>query len=269
MLDTQLLETMRSIIHARTPDRRDQVIREFNQAIAAQAASRGMGSGRMRLTLNNIAGTEIRIRIKEARNTIQRVVSELHVCFSPTLAADMKHELAIHAGEARDAVTNALMSFSPNIFKPEFLSIDAPFQRALTESNSELDFFAARLQAAQREQTLPVKPNTNIHVHAPSIVQIGDYANASLTFNLNDEAKEAVNRSLEASAKFLAETKSVPRASDLMQIIDEAQTEAQRDNPNNTKLYASLQILASAFQGMASGSQVYELISSAITLFGR
>lgn len=269
MLDARLLETIRAIIHARAPDRHEQVVREFKQAIASQAAGGGMGSGRMIFTLNEIAGTEIRIRIKEARNTIQRVVSELHVCFSQALAADMKHELAIHAGEALDEVRKALISSGHRILKPELLSVDAPFQRALAESNSELDFFAAKLQVTQSEQSSPVKPNTNIHVHAPSIVQIGDYTNASLTLNLDKEAKEAVNRSLEASAKFLAENENFPRATDLKQIIDEAQTELQKNNPNNTKLYASLSILALAFGGMASSGSVYDLIINAITLFSR
>lgn len=269
MLDAQLLETIRSIIHARVPDRHDLVAREFKQAVAAQAARGGMRSGAMIAKLNNIAGTEIRARIKEAQNKIQQAVGELHICFSNTLAADMKHELAIHAREAHDAVRDVLLSFAPHIFQPEFLKIDTPYQRALTESNSELGFFAAKLQAAQREQAMSTKPNTNIYVHAPSIVQIGDNATANLILNLNDEAKEAVSRSLMACAKFLEETNSVPRATDLIQIVDEAQVEVQKNNPNNTKLYASLQILASAFQGMASGGQVYELISNAITLFGR
>jgi hypothetical protein len=269
MLDAQLLETIRSIIHARAPDRHDLVTREFKQAVAAQAASGGIRSGAMKEKLNSIAGTEIRARIKEAQNKIQQAVGELHICFSHTLAADMKHELAIHAREAHDAVRDVLLSFAPHIFQPEFLRIDTPYQRALTESNSELDFFVAKLQATQRKQAMLSKPNTNIvNVHAPSIVQIGDNATANLTL-INNEAKEAVSRSLKACAKFLKETNNVPRAANLIQIVDEAQVEVRKTNPDNTKLFEFLQILASAFQGMASGGQVYELIRNAITLFGR
>jgi uncharacterized protein YdhG (YjbR/CyaY superfamily) len=266
VLDQLLLDRIRGLLRTRTADRRELFLREIAR-IANELNAKGLlGSGVMVQRISDLAATELRISVREIRGTIQRVIGELAVPHTVTLPADMKHELSIHASEAKQRVIDALIANSHLI--PSAVDVELPYKRAIEESNAELDLFLDRLVLLQRK-ALDAAPRSNvIHVHAPSIVQTGDYTTASLTLNVNQESRAAVLAAIHAVSTFLSSNPDVPRLGELRQIAEEVRTEVGKEHPNASKLYALLQVLAAAASGIASGGQVYEVVRNAITLLG-
>lgn len=110
MLDHKILDLARSLVHPQLAERQDALLREL-RAIQRKAAAEGWyNGGRFVVTATQLSDAEIKIRLRLVSGQLFRVVTEAGVPPDPELEQNLKHELSIHANEAKQSVTETIIS---------------------------------------------------------------------------------------------------------------------------------------------------------------
>ena len=215
---------------------------------------------------------ELVIRASVALGQIKRVAAALGVTFDPQLGASVKDFLTETIQTQSSKLSAVAMERQPyKSSGPLGTDVLGEFalvlNRTLRDVGAEVDLWVAALDRQGQEQAAG---STQVIVSGDvGIMQTGDYATASQTIILNGEAKEVIAQALEQVAQALEKKPEAQfNINEVKELVRECQDEVGKDQPNQTRLRATLIGVATAIQTSAALGPAYQALKGALGFVG-
>jgi len=220
----------------------------------------------------NLHTQELAIRASFALGQFKRVAASLSITFDTQLGQDTKNFLCSIIQDQSSKLTEVVKSRQPFKTSGAFgTDIVAEFAtvsiRTHRDVKAEIDLWVAVLERQQRAQK---GGSTQINVTGDvGIMQTGDYATASQTITLNGEGRDVISKALDMVGLALEETPEAQfNINEVKELVRECQDEIDKDQPNQTKLKASLVGIAATIQTSAALVPAYQALRGALGFIG-
>ena len=268
MLDPGILELARSLIHPQLAERQDALLREL-KAIQRKAAAEGWyKAGRFVLTAVQLGDAEIKIRLRLVTGQLFRVVTEADVPPDPELEQNLKHELSIHAYEAKRSVTESIVShlrhMDGRLVDDAKAKLSDAETRGVALLAGEIGLFAHK-HNQPRAGTAAAQPVVNV-AGSVGVIQTGDWAIANVAQNFGQDEKQAIENALVALRAYLDTHKE--DTEELAGVVIEAEAEVAKGKPNLLRLKSLLMGAGATVQSIAAAQPAYEAIKVALRALG-
>jgi hypothetical protein len=140
--------------------------------------------------------------------------------------------------------------------------------RELARHDAEIDHYVASLETATaRGSTISGAYNFYGNVGA---VQTGPGSVAHVIQHIGADQREALLVALGRVKQSIAQAPDIPERdqNELLEFAEDAAVELAKESPNTRRLSMTLQTLAAAVQGIASGPAAYEVLRAAAAAIG-
>ncbi len=273
MLDPKVTELARNLILVEFQERRQQLSREI-ELVHNEMAQRGLGrSGVAVARIRELCSREVGIQASIVWQKIKRVLSDIGVEPSETLAQDLKAEVAGYLPLELPELTQ-IVTREADLVRIE--QTPSPLKEARTHAlnklGAEIDLFVHSLMSrAQAREGQAVPPQPVIHIHSlVGVIQTGSGATANVLQDLGTEGRDELLRAFRLVSERLAAFPELPGSSkeEVLELVEEGLTEIQKAKPNGMRLRSILTVVAPAIQTVATLHSAYQALKAAALLLG-
>jgi len=269
MLDSTITELADRMIQLQFHERTKQLEHDILLA-QADAAKRNMFTSSSHVdVVYDICERDVELRALIVWQNLMRVLSHAGTVPVATLADELKQAVSKY-GSAICADSDDHLQAVARVagFKPR-QSLTAARDRAVRKVYAEIDLFVLGL--ARREQSQSHPSGAVYNFYSPvGAVQTGPNASAEVFQNVTTQDREAFSSALSLVRKALASVDRLPAhpKEEIVELVDEAETEIKKSKPNNSKLLSTFMVIAQAIQTVGSLKPAYDALKTALLPFG-
>jgi hypothetical protein len=270
MLDPTSLSLARERIAVRREERLANLLDEITRT---KNAMQVQGLGRSEAVVEKIAqvlAREAKHRVSTAWEQVRAVLGSRGVSSAPSLADELKAELAGHSDVAdlvdlfrKDAT---LIGFGNRALESE-RSIETACDLALRWVNTEIDLYAASLASMPAAAISQAVHN----YYGPVAVLSGPGAVANVSQVIGAEDRQALVAAVDALTQVvrrLTEEELGQQPADVEELLRGLREQAERERPNRLSLASAATGLATVVQTVGALKPAYEAVRSALAPFG-
>jgi len=268
MLSDELINKARRLVEVGFTERRRQLPLEL-AAIDSQAEAAGAyHSGIRLLQIHRVLARELDVRAILAWQRIVRVHQTLGIPAAEELATDLKQLFSEFLGSIRtelDALRTDKLT-EPNL--RDRLTLDEACEDSRRKHDVEIDLYVDSLKISAGAQ--PSAMAHSYHFYGTvGTVQTGPGATANVVQNLAAEDKQALLGALDQIKDAISSSQALlAQQQELIEIAEECTTLIQATQPNNSKLRAMFDVLATSVQALASAQPAYQALKAALVPLG-
>ncbi len=257
------------MVRVQFEERETQLGREILQEKYREAKSGGPSSVTVE-RVYDLCAYDIEVRTLIIWQNLVRVLSQAGVVTSETLAQELKTVVRSYHSSIYNHPFQSLQAVSTN-FAPRRALIDA-IDRALMKVDAEIDLFAlSLLRRAEAKDQQPGSPQPIFHFYSPvGAIQTGPGATANVVQNLAPQDKETLIKALDLVRDALSDVGELPGnpKGEIVELVEDAKSEASKSIPNQSRLRAILATVASAVQTVGSLQPAYQALKAALLPLG-
>lgn len=231
------------------------------------------GYGHLYSVLMNLYKEEIARRAEIVWRNLHRAHNSFGASLTDTLRADFVETFRVELDAAMHNLRPQFdndMKGAPKLTKePDWVSqFGAARDHELARYEGEIDHYVTALETASARGSTPQAAYI-FHGHVGAVVT-GPNAVTSIVQNIGMAEREELRKALEIVKVVIAQAPELLERDrrELNEIADEAAVEVAKESPNTRRLSLTLQTLASAVQGIASGPGAYEVLRTAAVAIG-
>ena len=275
MLDQQITRIADDRIKLEIAEQNKKVCEDIQRIMSEMAARGSVHSGATIQMLASLCSEATKDRVQLAWVTLFRFFTTGGVKYYDGLAEELKNIVASYIPESLDDLKGYLkkqieLLGMAGLISEAYRRVEAERITALVRINGEIDLFVISLRG--REKILSDKSDQNVfNIYSPvSAIQTGSHAIAYPTQYLDASTQERLLNALKGVEEALAHTDALPGhpKNEIVELVQESQTEIQKEKPNTTKLKASLSTVAESIRTVASLRPAYETLKSLLIYFG-
>lgn len=271
MFSEKFIERTNRLISVQLAERKKQIPIEIS-TVLRQAAAKGMiNSSMFVLQVKDICEREIEIRAVIVWKSLVRIINTLPDETSDNLASDLKQYLVNSINSNYDELTQVLNQNLRGMLKPEQVEMTEVRDHVIEKHDIEVDLYVdTRAESTQEESTSMTEKHDYHFYGAVGAVQTGASAQASVVQNLGVEDKETIKQALTlASEAIQAATDIVDtQKGELIEIVNDANTELDKSLPNSTKLQSLFITIGATIQTLAGAKPAYLALKGALIPLG-
>lgn len=269
MLSETFKERAARLIEVGFTERRRQLPFSLAKIDHAAVAAGSYQSSTRYIEIHRLAAQELHTRAIIVWLALVRVHKILGNSFAETLAEDFKSEFASYLGEVQKELSTVLAEKIKDDKLLQRLTLDEAVSDSLSKHNIEIDLYADDIRELPTESASTSLKHTYNFYGAVGAVQTGAGAQASIVQNLGADEKRAILLALlEVRKAVEAANELGAQQGELIEITDECAALTKADSPNNSKLRAMFDVLASSIQAVASARPAYEAMKAALLPLG-
>lgn len=208
---------------------------------------------------------ELDVRAILAWRSIVRVHQTLGIAAAVGLATDLKQLFSEFLGTTRtelDALLTDKLT-EPNL--RDRLTLDEACEDSRRKHSVEIDLYVDSLKLSAEAQ--PSAMAYSYHFYGT--VQTGPGATANVVQNLAAEDKQALLGALDQIKDAISSSQALlAQQQELIEIAEECATLIQAPQPNNSKLRAMFDVLATSVQAVTSAQPAYQALKAALVPLG-
>lgn len=210
---------------------------------------------------------ELEVRGQLVMSAFNRVLAARSTRWSPSLADDMKRELASYLEPQRQQLVARLDEESNRLFGRPTPGLSVNSGLLTMKLTAEIDLFVTRLKTAEEAGAEPRVMNFYGPVGA---IQTGTQASAVIQQGATAEDERRLAVALEALRDHLQGIDSIGGypTGEVVSLVDESIVEARKPQPNRLKLATGASAVAVAVQTIAAVRPAYDAIKVALAPFG-
>jgi hypothetical protein len=272
MFDPKFVELTDGLIQSQFSERRQSLAGEL-RAIGEELNSRGMfhSSDHVRRVVE-ICRHEIETRGWIVYNAHARVLSQLAIEPYPELSRDLKGRLSYflplgddYAQAPKELATRLGLQSRPEI------GVGETREHVLSKIGVEIDLFAETV-GRRKQQGADQTDGKSVYNFYSGVgaVQTGTGSTANVVQHIGSQEKQALQEALQAvrdAVSFLKDNQDF-RKSDIIELVDEANSEVAKPTPNRLKLSSLLTTIGDTIRAIGSINSVYQLFKTALLPFG-
>ncbi|MDD5008035.1 MAG: hypothetical protein PHU49_06705 [Syntrophorhabdaceae bacterium] len=272
MIDPLIKERCDRLVAVRLAERRTQIEEEIHQIDAKAAASGMYGSGNRLMQLHKLLARELEIRTVLSWQDMVRVHKVMGSKRTETLAEDFKEQLTYYAHGAYDELSKRLGRILEKAPTNVNLSLAEAFSLSVEKHRVEIDLYVDSLAISSGTAsgtTLSTAPQYNFYGNVGA-VQTGSTSSANIIQNLGIDDRQALVSALNAVKEQVLGIQDLTerKRGELKEIVEECIQQSTTQAPNNTKLFALLNILGITVQSIASAQPAYQVLKTALMPLG-
>lgn len=272
MLDSKVAELTDRFIQTQFAERRQQLAHEL-LSTAQLSNSRGLLHSGMHLQkVTEICRHEVEIRGWIVHNAHVRVLSQLAVDPYPELSRDLKGRLSYflplgddYAQAPREVAARLGLQSSPDI------RIHETRDHVLAKIGTEIDLFVETLIRQRQQRTDQTAGNPVYNIYSPiGAFQTGPGSMANVVQHIGTQDKDVLLQALSLVRDALSQLpdSSGFRKADIIELVNDADTEIKKPSPNGIKLSSALTTIANSIQTLGTLQSVYQTFKAALLPFG-
>jgi hypothetical protein len=270
MLNPEIMKLADPIIQVQFDERVEQLNKDIRR-VQSEFAFRGLG--RSTALVNQVyefCFKDVEYRAFIVWKALQRALSTKDVAPSKSLADDLKEQLRAYssliynypAGRLQTATQNAGFASEP---------LNNALDRAYKKVFTEIDFFV--LDLVRRADAVKKQGDGQpiFYINSPvGAIQTGPSATASFIMNIDAHDQGVLAGALDLLKEALVGVDDLPSSpkEEVIDLIEEAKTEASKSKPNGMRLYAVLMAIATAIQTVGSLQPAYQVLRTALLPLG-
>ena len=270
MLDPSVIKIADELIRVQFKEREDQLHREIVR-VQSELSAKGLGiSGAVVQLVGDLCARDIELRTLIVWQNIVRVLSHAGVLESQNLSDELKQAVLRYE---EDVYTVAHQSLEKTIShvgigSPQ-ISLAEARDRAFAKVNAEIDLYVlsvTRRAAAQGKSSQPV-----FNIYSPvGAIQTGPTATANIVQTISPKDKETLLDAVNAIKQGLLGVDALPAhpKQEIIELVNDAEIEISKPNPNGTKLQSILSAVATAIQTVGSLQPAYQALKAALLALG-
>lgn len=269
MLSETFKERAARLIEVGLMERRRQLPYSLANIDQAAIAAGSYQSSTRYIGIHRVATQELQTRAIIVWRALVRVHQTLGKTFADTLAEDFKSMFASYLGDIQTELEAVLAEKIKDEKLLQRLTLNEAVSDSRSKHNIEIDLYADDLREHSPKSASTSLTHTYNFYGAVGTVQTGAGAQASVVQNLGADEKQAILLALKEVRKAVeAENEFGVQQAELIEITEECTALTQTDNPNNSKLRALFDVLASSIQTVASAKPAYETMKTALLPLG-
>lgn len=268
MLAPEFSDRVSRLIQVRLEERRREFPRELI-AIAHRLSARGLLKSSVHVQESQRAHErELEVRGILIWESIVRIHRTLGSSLAPILRDELKALFKAHLGPEFSELAASFeagrvrsgMSMSADLAEAK--------ARVFATHDVEIDLYVDSLGLTS-ESAPPVAASYNFYGNVGA-VQTGAHAVANTVQNLGAEDVAALRSAIEQVREAIASAASVPdkQRAELLELATDVHEQLSRPDGNGTRMLATLNVLATAVQGIASAQPAYAAIRAALLPLG-
>ena len=267
MLDPQIADRTRALIHAGRPNRTGAM----NQAVSRVLGEMNKrGVLRSSMTIQSVGGVlakELRARANLTLGTLLRVHGALNAPLNETLAADLKHEASTYINEDAQELTAKWVEAVR--WHKEQLSLEAEHGAAQNFVDAEIDLYVDSLRVRANRAEAGGAQIVNI-IGPVGAVQTGPGAVAHVVQEISGSDRDAILAALGQIKAQLPDATDIddPIKQEIEVLVDESEQELRKDRPVLAKVRAMLSSAAVTIQTVANLQPAYQTLKTALVPLG-
>lgn len=268
MSDETLIRAIRELVWVQLAERQRHMRaegEEFNE----KTSSRGMFSYyELRKEVRRLCENELQVRGKLIVEQMVRAIQTLDVEASSNLAEFLKEELHMHLIQEVPKLEAFLAEVSPRVFATVDTSLAEAAQLTLKKAKVEIDLFVATLKG--RGSQGPTREPVMTIYGTVGAVQTGPGATAHITQIITPDDRQRLFEALERVKEQVESRGEVEEYSrkDLIAVIDDARSDASKEQPNMLRLRSLSSTIATTIQTVAALRPAYEFLKGALLPWG-
>lgn len=274
MLDEQAISLTNQFIEVEF-DKRRRALRERVIAIAQEFNGRGaLNSSGHVMRVIKLCEAEAEARASIIVQVHANVLTQLHIQPYPALADELKQRLRsflplnddyIAVADQVEKRTGLLIPMNAPVL------LATARERAIKSQDAQIDLTV--LSSLRKVEKEPAGTNASItyNINAPvGAFQTGTGAIANVNQTFNAGEREALVKALELVRDAIQREEHINtfNKGEVIELIDEGKTEAEKPKPNRTKLAAIMNTVSSAIQNVEKFNSAYQTIKTALAPFG-
>ena len=269
MFSGKFLERANRLIDVQLAERQKLIPMEISMATRESAANGMLHSSNFVLRVKGICEREIEIRAVIVWKSLVRILNTLPDKVSDSLVSDLKRFLVDSINSNYDELTNILNQNLKGSLKPEQVAMTETRDHVIAKHEIEVDLYAdTQIEGTQTESAAE---KHEYHFYgAVGAVQSGAGAHANIVQNLGAEDKDTIKQALSLASKAIQAATDIvdTHKNELVEIVNEANTELDRNSPNSTKLQSLFITIGTTIQTLASAKPAYQALKGALTPLG-
>ena len=262
MKDAEVDRLARARIGPKMEERRRLFFRQV-QAIDIQVTSQRPGDSRARAQATQDAcEREAEDRAWVPWNELRAVLAATGVRYTVELTSELNAEVKRHL------VIDDLVSFVNSVGGDEW-TVRGAAERALKMISSEIDLYGVKLKRLAEEQGRIEQTIYNF-VGPVGAVQTGAYSTATVVQQFDTKERQSLKIALdELHARVVAlEVSALPQKEDVLELINDARAEVDRERPNRLRLGSTLSGIGTVIQTVGAAEAAYHALKIAAAMIG-
>jgi len=239
---------------------------EVTKLVSSHAARGMLQSSATGHELMRLYAQELEIRASLAWKVAVRILRDTAHGSDGNLRADLKELVSTEIAQAHATLEQEMKQHLQK-YKLPALSISARLNEAQERHDVEIDLY---MDSRDKNSDRPQAEGQYNFYGNVGAVQTGANSVAHVTQHIGAAEKDrllSAVQSVEEVIKQASQLDATLRA-ELLQIASETKENLSADAPNKMKLHMTLDVLASAVQGIASGGAAYEALRGAMAMIG-
>ena len=272
MLDPKITQLTDRMTRVQFEERQEQLRRDIELA-QNEMSAHGLGrSGALVQRVHELCAHDIEIRALIVWQNLARVLSNVGISPSETLADDLKKHVSRYLDSIYSYPYECLQRIVRLIGIGAASSLTDARDRAVTKVNAEIDLFVlSLLRRAEAKEQQPGSPQPIFNIYSPlGSIQTGPSATANVVMNLSSQDREVLIEALELVKRGLSVVKDLPGhpKEEVLDLVEEAKTEVSKPKPNGMRLGSVLMAVATAIQTVGSLQPAYQALKAALLPLG-
>lgn len=246
--------------------RRRSLENDFGRIVSMNVANSALQSSSTARQLGGLFAQELDIRASLAWKIAVRILRDTQLGSDGDLRNDLKGLMRSEITRVQSALEVELNQHLQR-FKLPTASLADRAQEAQDRHDIEIDLF---MDARDKNDDKAQAASAYHFYGTVGAVQLGANAVAHVTQHLTASDKERLLSALQSVEDVLKHATQIENSqrAELLQIASETRENLNAESPNNTKLRMTLDVLATAVQGIASGGAAYEALRGAMITLG-
>ena len=191
------------------------------------------------LQVKDICEREIEIRAVIVWKSLVRLLNYLPDEVSDNLASDLKQFLIESINSNYEELTQILDGNLRGMMKPEQVAITGARDHAISKHDIEIDLYVDTMVERHKTASSSMTEKHDYHFYGSvGAVQTGSNAQANVVQNLGSEDKQAIKQALALASDAIKAASDIAdsQKTELVEIVDETNSELEKESPNSTKL---------------------------------
>lgn len=267
MLDQNLSDRFSRLADVRIAERDKEFSCELRQ-MGAQAARRGMfNSGHHASQILQAHERELEIRTIIAWESLVRAHKILGSDLGNDIAAEFKAELHRKINSFASDLSISLQYYLRRLSRAIPMSLADAKEHVTKKHDIEIDLYGDSLKDGEMDRESTAQYNFYGSVGA---VQTGASSSANVVQNISASDQAAMVRALCLAREAIRGSDDFGdvKRNELLQIVDECESELGSGSPNNTKLLTMFMVVATSIQTIASAQPAYQGLKAALLPLG-
>jgi hypothetical protein len=275
MVDEEIKIIAHDRIRLEIGEQNKNLRREIDRIKGEMSAKGLLRSGAIITRVTDLCSEATKNRAQFVWQTLFRFITTTGISHSKDLPEELKGIVAQHLpeklGDLRGHIKQITeMAGSPNLFERMGQELDKARIRALAMVGTEIDLFVHSLKKKEAVAQNGAS-STVFNIYSPvGSIQTGDSSIANVSQNIDTEVKEQIRKALDEIITALNQSEvDIPFSKgEFIEVVQESQSEIQKQRPNLTRLRSLLTTVGTSIQVVSSLKPAYEILKQALTFLG-